>query len=116
MHDVLDRHGLEYELNWSLSGLPFITPGGRLVEALSAAIVTITGLVPTLSTSGGTSDGRFIATIAGEVVEFGPLSEGMHSVDERVRLADLAPLSAIYERTVLTLLGESVTSSARPSV
>jgi succinyl-diaminopimelate desuccinylase len=104
VHEVLDRCRLQYELAWSLSGPPFITPRGRLVEVLSTAITGVTGLTPELSTSGGTSDGRFMAAVAREVVEFGPPSEAMHGVDERVRLADLAPLSAIYEQAILALL------------
>ena len=101
---ALDAHGIQYEIAWTPVALPFITPKGQLVDALATAIAGVTGVTPVLSTSGGTSDGRFLATIAREVVEFGPLSEGMHSIDERVRIEDLGPLSAIYERTVHTLL------------
>ena len=101
---TLDRHGLDYDLAWTLVGAPFITPKGRLVEAVSGAITAVTGLSPALSTGGGTSDGRFIAAVAGEVVEFGPCGEAIHGVDERVRLADVGPLSAIYERTIKALL------------
>jgi succinyl-diaminopimelate desuccinylase len=104
VHATLDRHGVEYDLRWTLSGGPFMTPKGRLVEALGGAVAAVTGVTTTLSTSGGTSDGRFLATIAREVVEFGPLGEGMHGIDERVRLADLGPLSTIYERTLVALL------------
>jgi succinyl-diaminopimelate desuccinylase len=104
VHHILDQHGLEYDLAWSLSGAPFLTTRGLLVDALSAAVVNVTGLTPQLSTGGGTSDGRFIATIAREVVEFGPSNESIHGIDERVRLADLAPLSTIYEQTILALL------------
>jgi succinyl-diaminopimelate desuccinylase len=81
-----------------------MTEPGRLVEILSRTIADVTALTPELSTSGGTSDGRFIARIAREVVEFGPVAEAMHGVDERVRIADLGPLSLIYERTVERLL------------
>jgi succinyl-diaminopimelate desuccinylase len=101
---VLDRHGVDYDLRWTLSGSPFMTRTGRLVEALSGEIAAETGFAPALSTGGGTSDGRFIAAIAEEVVEFGPLGEGAHGVDERVRLADIGPLSIIYERTIAALL------------
>lgn len=104
VHATLDRHGAEYDLAWSLAGAPFMTERGRLVEALGRAIAGVTGLTPELSTSGGTSDGRFIARMAREVVEFGPVAESMHGVDERVRIGDLGPLSAIYERTVEALL------------
>ena len=104
VHATLDRHGVEYDLAWSLAGMPFMTERGRLVEALGRAIVDVTGIAPELSTSGGTSDGRFIVRIAREVVEFGPVAESMHGVDERVRIADLGPLSVIYERTIEDLL------------
>lgn len=106
VHEVLDRHRVEYRLEWSLSGPPFMTPRGWLVDALSAAITNVTGTTPKLSTTGGTSDGRFIAAVAREVVEFGPIGEAMHGVNERVRLADIAPLSTIYEQTLLGLLGD----------
>ena len=104
VHATLDRHGLDYDVVWSVSGLPFMTKRGRLVETLSRAVTAVTGQVPGLSTNGGTSDGRFLASIASEVVEFGPRSEAMHGVDERVRLADIEPLSRIYEETVASLL------------
>jgi succinyl-diaminopimelate desuccinylase len=101
---VLDAHKLDYEITWTKVAVPFMTPKGPLVDALGAAITAVTGVTPGLSTSGGTSDGRFLATISREVVEFGPLSEGMHGIDERVRIADLGPLSAIYELTIRSLL------------
>jgi succinyl-diaminopimelate desuccinylase len=104
VREALDRHQVEYDLSWSPVARPFMTGKGRLVEALSAAIQAATGLTPALSTSGGTSDGRFLAAIAREVVEFGPMSEGMHGIDERVRLADIGPLSVIYERTLAALV------------
>lgn len=104
VRSILERHGVDYDLVWHLAGAPFMTRRGRLVETLSRAITDVTGLTPELSTGGGTSDGRFIARIAREVVEFGPVAERMHGVDERVRVADLGPLSTIYERTVAALL------------
>jgi succinyl-diaminopimelate desuccinylase len=104
VHAILDRHRVEYNLTWTLSGGPFMTPKGRLVDALGGAVAAVTGVTPVLSTSGGTSDGRFLAAVAGEIVEFGPRGEGMHGIDERVRVADLGPLSAIYERTLEALL------------
>jgi len=110
VHEILDRHGVEYELVWSLAGAPFMTGRGKLVETVSRAIISVTEVTPELSTSGGTSDGRFIARIAREVVEFGPVAESMHGVDERVRLADLGPLSVIYERTVEALLRSDAVS------
>ena len=104
VQQTLDRHGVEYDLTWSQAGSAFMTPTGRLTDALSAAITSVTGLEPELSTNGGTSDGRFIARVAREVVDFGPLSESIHGVDERISLADIHPLSAIYERTIAALL------------
>jgi succinyl-diaminopimelate desuccinylase len=104
VHGALDRRGIEYDLRWGMPGLPFMTARGRLVEAMSEAIQAVTGVEPSLSTSGGTSDGRFLATVAREVVEFGPRSESIHGIDERVSLEDIAPLSVIYERVVRALL------------
>jgi succinyl-diaminopimelate desuccinylase len=106
VHAVLDRYGLEYDLVWSLAAEPFITAPGRLVETLGRTIAEVTGLTPELSTGGGTSDGRFLARVAREVVEFGPVAVSMHGADERVRIDDLWPLSVIYERTVAALLTE----------
>lgn len=100
LHAVLDQHGLDYSLAWTLGGQPFLTTPGTLSEALSAAIVAETGVTPELSTTGGTSDGRFIATICPQVVEFGPLNATIHQIDERVEVASLAPLTAIYRRTL----------------
>jgi succinyl-diaminopimelate desuccinylase len=103
---TLDRHGVAYELAWSLAAEPFITAPGRLLDALGRTIADVTGLTPRLSTDGGTSDGRFLVRVAREVVEFGPVAVSMHGADERVRIDDLGPLSAIYERTVAALLNE----------
>lgn len=102
---VLDRHGLEYEIDWHLSGKPFITGRGRLVGALSAAIRDTLGVDTELSTSGGTSDGRFIADICAEVVEFGPVNASIHKVDECIAIDAVEPLSVVYERTLQALLG-----------
>jgi len=103
-HALLDRHGLDYELDWHLSGKPFLTGRGKLVEALSGAIRDTAGVETELSTSGGTSDGRFIADICSEVVEFGPVNATIHKVNESVALDAIEPLSAIYERTLNALL------------
>ena len=100
---ILDGHRLQYDLEWMLIGEPFLTRRGPLVDALAAAVHSIAGVQPALSTSGGTSDGRFLATLAREVVEFGPLNESIHKIDERTRIDDLGPLSAIYERTVQSI-------------
>lgn len=104
VHEILDRHGLEYDLAWTLGGRPFLTTPGRLVDALSAAIRAEAGVTPELSTSGGTSDGRFIADICPEVVEFGPVNATIHKIDECVAVADIEPLARIYETTFRTLL------------
>ncbi len=97
---VLDKHGLQYDLKWTLGGLPFLTTPGTLVGAIQKAIADETGLTTELSTTGGTSDGRFIAQICPQVVEFGPPNATIHKVDEHVALADIAPLKAIYRRTL----------------
>jgi succinyl-diaminopimelate desuccinylase len=98
--ELLDRHGLRYDIAWTPAAEPFLTPGGGLVDALAAAVHAVTGLRPALSTTGGTSDGRFLAAIAREVVEFGPLNDSIHQVDERVLIEDLERLSTIYEKTI----------------
>jgi succinyl-diaminopimelate desuccinylase len=95
---------LEYDLTWTVSGLPFLTPQGALCEALSAAITAETGIKPELSTTGGTSDGRFIAHICPQVVEFGPINDSIHKLNEHVNVADLKPLAGIYRRTLENLL------------
>ena len=104
VHEVLDRHGLKYDLAWTLGGEPFLTPIGDLSEALGAAILTETGIAPELSTTGGTSDGRFIAKICPQVIEFGPLNGTIHKIDERVEVASLDPLKNIYRDTLVRLL------------
>jgi succinyl-diaminopimelate desuccinylase len=105
VHAVLDRHGLQYELAWTLGGEPFLTPVGELSRALADAILRHTGVQTELSTTGGTSDGRFIAKICPQVIEFGPLNETIHKIDERVEVASLAPLTRIYRELLATLIG-----------
>jgi succinyl-diaminopimelate desuccinylase len=97
---VLDLHDLKYDLKWTLGGLPFLTTPGSLVEAIQQAIHDETGLTTELSTTGGTSDGRFIAQICPQVIEFGPPNATIHKVNEHVALSDIAPLKAIYRRTL----------------
>jgi succinyl-diaminopimelate desuccinylase len=104
VQEILEEHQLRYELEWTLIGEPFLTPRGPLVDTLVASVESITGVKPELSTSGGTSDGRFLTKLAREVVEFGPLNDSIHKIDEHVRIADLEPLSAIYERTLKGIL------------
>ena len=100
---LLDHHRLRYDLKWRLIGEPFLTPHGALVDAVTAAVQAVAGVEPALSTSGGTSDGRFLVRLAREVVEFGPLNDSIHKIDEHVRIADLEPLSMIFERTILAM-------------
>ena len=104
VHAVLDRHGLDYTLDWTLGGEPFLTPVGSLSEALSTAILAETGVTTELSTTGGTSDGRFIAKICPQVIEFGPLNASIHKIDEWVEVASIEPLKNIYRRTLEALL------------
>jgi len=96
--------GADTEFDWRLSGMPFITRGGKLIDAVCDAVAEVAGLETRTSTSGGTSDGRFIAPTGAEVVELGPVNETIHQVDERVALADLAPLTRIYEATLERVL------------
>ncbi len=100
VHAVLDRHGLDYTLDWTLGGQPFLTTPGDLLTAVQQAIEGETGLRTELSTTGGTSDGRFIAQICPQVVEVGPPNASIHKIDENVRLADIEPLKNIYRRTL----------------
>jgi succinyl-diaminopimelate desuccinylase len=102
-HDVLDRHGLDYELAWTVGGQPFLTTPGELVGAVQTAIRAETGIATELSTTGGTSDGRFIARICPQVIEFGPINASIHKIDEHVRVADIEPLKNIYRRTMENL-------------
>lgn len=102
---ILDRHGLDYDINWNLSGQPFLTSEGALVEAAVASIQDVTGTATELSTAGGTSDGRFIAPLGTQVVELGPVNTTIHKVDECVCAEDLNTLSAIYQRMMEKLLG-----------
>jgi len=104
VHALLDRHGLQYTLDWTLGGEPFLTPPGTLSAALAAAIEAETGLVPELSATGGTSDGRFIAKICPQVVEFGPVNASIHQADEHVDAASVDALARIYRGTLERLL------------
>jgi len=101
---LLARHGLEYALDWTLGGEPFLTPEGSLSAAISAAILAQTGLQTQLSTTGGTSDGRFIAKICPQVIEFGPINASIHKIDEYLPADSLEPLKEIYRRTLENLL------------
>jgi succinyl-diaminopimelate desuccinylase len=101
---LLERHGLDVDLQWTVGGLPFLTPRGELSSALSAAIRAETGIETELSTSGGTSDGRFIAQICPQVIEFGPPNASIHKIDEHIELRFIEPLKNIYRRTLENLL------------
>lgn len=102
--DILDRHRVRYTLDWVLGGEPFLTPVGSLSEALTASIRDATGVTPELSTTGGTSDGRFIAKICPQVIEFGPLNSSIHKIDEWVETASLEPLKNIYRGVLERML------------
>jgi succinyl-diaminopimelate desuccinylase len=101
---ILDRHGLTYTLDWKLSGQPFLTAAGELVDAATAAIRKVTGVDSRLSTSGGTSDGRFIAPTGAQVVELGPVNATIHQVNECVKVSEIDYLSVIYEEILKLLL------------
>ena len=104
VHAILAAHKLDYDLAWSISGKPFMTPRGKLVNALSGAIENVTGVTTELSTTGGTSDGRFIADICREVVELGPVNESIHKLNEHVEIAAIDQLKDIYREALATLL------------
>ena len=101
---ILDKHGLDYSLDWALSGLPFLTQPGELLDAVAASIQAVTGRATTPSTSGGTSDGRFIATLGTQVVELGPVNATIHQINERVLASDLDLLTEVYYQTLVKLL------------
>lgn len=104
VHEVFDAHDIDYQLDWHLSGEPFLTEAGKLIDAVSQAVKEQTGSAPELSTGGGTSDGRFIAPAGVDVVELGPINESIHKVDEHVRTEDVIALSDIYKRIMELLL------------
>ena len=102
--DILRKHGLAYDIKWTLGGKPFLTARGNLVEALVQAVHAVAGVTPQLSTAGGTSDGRFIADICDQVAEFGPINASVHKIDECVAVADIERLHAVYFHTLKILL------------
>lgn len=104
VYAILDQYQLDYHIDWTLSGLPFLTPVGELVNAAKQAIETVTGRQTTLSTSGGTSDGRFIAPTGAQVIELGVLNATIHQINEHVNVNDLEPLAEIYEQILINLL------------
>lgn len=104
VHAILDKHALDYSIDWAFSGNPFLTTGGALIDASRAAVKSVTGIDTQLSTSGGTSDGRFIAPTGAQVIELGPVNATIHKVDECVKVEDLDVLSNIYENILARLL------------
>ena len=102
---VLDRYQLDYELKWVIGGMPFLTTPGELVEAMAAAIQAETGVVTELSTTGGTSDGRFIARVCAQVIEFGPCNASIHKINENVLVSAIEPLKNIYKGVLERLAG-----------
>lgn len=106
VHSTLDLHGLDYELKWTLSGHPFLTDKGELLDAVVDAVEEVNHKKPELLTTGGTSDGRFIARMGTQVVELGPVNATIHKVNECVNIADLEKLTDMYEKTLFNLLGK----------
>lgn len=104
VESILDNYQLSYDIEWKLSGEPFLTPKGKLLETVVASVKEITGNDPEISTSGGTSDGRFIAPTGAEVVELGPVNASIHKIDECVKVDDLETLSNIYEQILRQLI------------
>lgn len=104
VHSVFDAHDIEYELNWHLSGEPFLTAHGKLIDAVSQAVTEQTGRAPELSTGGGTSDGRFISPVGTDVVELGPVNASIHKIDEHVKVDDVIALTGMYKRIMELLL------------
>ena len=104
IEDILDEHQLDYTLDWALSGQPFLTPGGKLVEAAKQAIKSVCDVDAELSTAGGTSDGRFIAPTGAQVVELGPVNDSIHKIDENINITELERLTEIYTDILQRLL------------
>ena len=102
--NILDRHGVTYDLEWRVDGRPFLTARGDLVDAIAKAIKSVTGVDTELSTTGGTSDGRFIADICPQVVEFGPTNATIHKLNECVGVDEIEPLQQIYQQVLVNLL------------
>jgi succinyl-diaminopimelate desuccinylase len=105
VREIFDAHDIDYDLRWHLSGEPFLTRSGALIDAISTAVCEHTGVAPQLSTGGGTSDGRFISPAGTDVVELGPVNASIHKIDEHVRIADVVTLTSMYRRTLELLLG-----------
>jgi succinyl-diaminopimelate desuccinylase len=104
VHEVFDAHDIDYELKWHLSGKPFLTLPGKLIDATSQAVTELNGNAPELSTGGGTSDGRFISPAGTDVVELGPINASIHKLDEHVRIDDVGRLTDMYQRIIELML------------
>ncbi|RZV38595.1 MAG: succinyl-diaminopimelate desuccinylase [Chromatiales bacterium] len=104
VHAVFDAHDIDYELNWHLSGEPFLTQPGKLINAVHQAVTELTGNAPELSTGGGTSDGRFISPAGVDVVELGPVNASIHKIDEHVKVDDVVALTGMYRRIMELML------------
>ena len=101
---MFDAHSIDCELKWHLSGEPFLTKPGKLIDAVSQVVTEHTGAAPELSTGGGTSDGRFISPAGVDVVELGPVNASIHKIDEHVKVADVITLQSMYRRIMELLL------------
>jgi len=104
VRDILERHGLDYDVQWVVGGKPFLTKRGKLVDTLTAAIEKVAGVTPEINCTGGTSDGRFIIDICPEVAEFGPVNRSIHKVNEAVAVDEIEPLAEVYRVAVEGLL------------
>jgi Acetylornithine deacetylase/Succinyl-diaminopimelate desuccinylase and related deacylases len=104
VHHILDRHGVQYDLEWRYDGRPYLTKKGDLVDAVARAIKKVNGVDTELSTTGGTSDGRFIADICAQVVECGPTNATIHKIDECIGVDEVGELTGIYEQVLVELL------------
>jgi succinyl-diaminopimelate desuccinylase len=105
VYEILDKYQLDYTIDWTFNGLPFLTESGTLVDATVAAIKHVTGRDTELSTAGGTSDGRFIAPTGAQVIELGPINSTIHQIDERVKADDLVQLADMYYHILVNTLG-----------
>ena len=106
INDILAKHDLDYDLHWTFNGDPFLTDTGDLLDAVVGAVDNVNQTKPALLTTGGTSDGRFIARMEGQVVELGPVNATIHKVNECVMVADLEKLTAMYQKTLENLLAQ----------
>ena len=104
VESILEKHSLDYEISWNHSGNPYLTEKGMLVDKISDAIESLVSIKPSISTTGGTSDGRFISTVCDQVVEFGPINASIHKINEHVNIGDIELLKDIYKKTLKNIL------------